>query len=104
MAHPERIDALQNDPEAIDRVAAAGVLVQCNLECLGDDEQTPRRRLAEQWLLENRYFLLGSDLHRLATLPRRLRGLERAIDLIGEERVWELTHTHPLLLADMNDA
>jgi protein-tyrosine phosphatase len=103
LAHPERIEAIQGDPEAVDNIAAAGVLLQCNLECLGDENPTRRRALAEQWLLENRYFMLGSDLHRIETLPRRLRGLERAVDLIGEERVWELTHINPLQLAPLID-
>jgi protein-tyrosine phosphatase len=101
LAHPERIEAIQNDPAAIDRLAAGGLLLQCNLECLADEEKTRRRTLAEAWLLENRYFLIGSDLHRIETLPKRLRGLDRAIDLIGEERVWELTHVNPATLASL---
>ncbi|HEX8342134.1 MAG TPA: CpsB/CapC family capsule biosynthesis tyrosine phosphatase [Tepidisphaeraceae bacterium] len=99
LAHPERIHAIQHDPDAIDQIAGAGVLLQCNLEPLGEEQFTRRRGLAEQWLLEDRYFLIGSDLHRLETLPRRLRGLERAIDLIGEDRVWTLTHLNPMQLA-----
>lgn len=104
LAHPERIDAIQNDPEAVDTIARAGVLLQCNLEPLGDEDRTRRRTLAEQWLLENRYFMLGSDLHRIESLGRRLRGLERAIDLIGEERVWELTHVNPATLAPIPES
>jgi hypothetical protein len=66
---------------------------------LADPEGTPTRRLAEQYLREGRYFLLGSDLHNLASLPIRLEGLRRAIELAGEKKVWSLTHEHPKRLA-----
>lgn len=95
LAHPERIDALQYNPAAIDRVQEAGLLVQCNLECLGDESMTMRRELGERWLKEGRYFMLGSDLHRLDTLDRRLRGLQRAIALVGEAEVDRLTIENP---------
>lgn len=99
LAHPERIDAVQNDPQKLlDWVRQEGLLLQCNLECLGEPVLTPRRRLAERWLIENRYFLLGSDLHNLNSLEVRLQGLKRAIELVGETKVWELTHTNPIKL------
>jgi protein-tyrosine phosphatase len=98
LAHPERIDAVQRDPDRVVEIAETGLLLQCNLECLGDPKRGRRTTLAEQWLTEGRYFMLGSDLHRLNSLDVRLVGLKRAIELVGEEKVWELTHTHPLRL------
>ena len=95
LAHPERIDAIQRQPSLVNYFADLGLLLQCNLEPLGDDKLTTRRRLAEQWLTEDRYFLLGSDLHNAATLDVRLRGLERAIELMGAAKVDELTMTNP---------
>lgn len=98
LAHPERISVFINEPQTLDKYLAEGLLIQCNLEPLGDAHVSDRRALAERWLIEDRYFLLGSDLHRLNTLDHRLRGLERAIELIGEDEVWTLTHTNPLKL------
>lgn len=99
LAHPERIEAVQNEPEQLlEWVERQGLLLQCNLECLGESVLSPRRRLAERWLIENRYFLLGSDLHNLRGLEVRLQGLKRAIELVGEDKVWELTHTNPVKL------
>ena len=95
VAHPERIEAFQNDPWIVETFPELGLLMQCNLECLGEDRPTLRRRLAEKWLLEDRYFLLGTDLHRIDTLDVRLRGLDRATQLVGEEKVWELTSLNP---------
>lgn len=98
LAHPERIDAVQNDPDKIIEFAQTGLLLQCNLECLGDPARGRRTALAEKWLREDRYFLLGSDLHHLNGLDVRLNGLKRAIEIVGEEKVWELTHTNPAKL------
>ncbi|HEY0009224.1 MAG TPA: CpsB/CapC family capsule biosynthesis tyrosine phosphatase [Tepidisphaeraceae bacterium] len=95
LAHPERIEAIQSDPGVVDDFPRIGLWMQCNLECLGEDRPTIRRRLAEKWLQEDRYFLLGSDLHQLAGVDVRLRGLDRAIQLVGEEKVWELTSSNP---------
>lgn len=95
LAHPERINALQNDQSLVDRIQEAGLLLQCNLECLGDETMTPRRELGERWLKEGRYFMLGSDLHRIETLDRRLRGLQNAIQLVGEAEVDRLTIQNP---------
>ena len=53
------------------------------------------RQVAERYLAENRYFMLGSDLHNLAGLPIRMNGLARAIELIGEKDVWRLTRDNP---------
>lgn len=100
LAHPERIDAVQREPDRVIEIAKDGLLLQCNLECLGDPKRGRRTILAEKWLLEDRYFMLGSDLHRLNTLDVRLAGLKRAIALVGEQKVWELTHTQPLRLIE----
>jgi hypothetical protein len=73
-------------------------LLQCNLQCLGDPPGAATRQTAERYLREDRYFMLGSDLHNLASLPIRMSGLQRAIEMVGEEKVWQLTRDHPRLL------
>jgi protein-tyrosine phosphatase len=100
LAHPERIDAFQLDPDLIDVIQSQHIWLQCNLECLGDEKPTARRTLAERWLVQGRYFMLGSDLHRIDTLPRRLSGLRRATELVGPDIVHQLTHTHPSRLLE----
>jgi protein-tyrosine phosphatase len=98
LAHPERVRAIQMEPELADKFAEMGLLLQGNLQCFGDPPHSASRALAEQYLFEGRYFMLGSDTHNLETLPVRLKGLNRAIELIGEEKVMELTRDHPLTL------
>jgi protein-tyrosine phosphatase len=91
LAHPERMAAVQKEPELADYFAKLGLLLQGNLQCFSDPIGSPTRRTVERFLLEGRYFLLGSDLHNLASLQMRLDGLKRAIDLAGEETVDRLT-------------
>jgi protein-tyrosine phosphatase len=95
LAHPERIGAIQDEPTLLDEFKNRGLLLQANLQCLADHKGNIRRELVEQWLLEDRYFMLGSDLHRTDGLQQRLDGLARASKLLGEAKVWELTHTNP---------
>jgi len=95
LAHPERMTAVQNQPELADLFADLGLLLQGNLQCFSDPVGSPTRRVVERYLLEGRYFLLGSDLHNLSSLPMRLEGLKRAIDLTGAETVDRLTIENP---------
>jgi protein-tyrosine phosphatase len=95
LAHPERMRAVQDNPMLVEDFVAAGLLLQGNLQCLGDPPATQTREVGERFLLDGRYFMLGSDLHNLASLPLRLNGLQRAIELVGEEEVWKLTRDNP---------
>lgn len=98
LAHPERMRLIQDHPEIADELAAMGLLLQGNLQCLNDPPDSMTRRTIERYLDEDRYFLLGSDLHRLETLPHRLKGLQNAVELVGQEKVDQLTKINPLTL------
>lgn len=95
LAHPERMAAVQRNPELADYFADIGLLLQGNLQCFSDRHDTPTRRTVERYLLEDRYFMLGSDVHNLASLPMRLEGLNRAIELVGNDVADRLTVSNP---------
>jgi protein-tyrosine phosphatase len=95
LAHPERMRAVQEHPSLADEFAEMGILLQGNLQCLTDPPDSRTRETVERFLIENRYFLLGSDLHKAATLPARLDGLARAAQLVGEAKVNQLTIENP---------
>lgn len=95
LAHPERMRAVQEDPSLADEFAEMGLLLQGNLQCLGDPPGTRTRVVAEQYLKEGRYTFLGSDLHNARSLGVRLQGLRNAIEIAGEKVVDELTITNP---------
>lgn len=98
MAHPERMRAVQDQPELAKEFIAAGLLLQGNLQCFGDPPHTHTRRLADRFLKDGLYFTLGSDCHNLAGLQIRLDGLENAINLVGMEQIQRLTRDNPLRL------
>lgn len=98
LAHPERMRAVQDAPGLADHFQELGLLLQGNLQCLGDPRGAATREVAEQYLAEGRYTFLGSDLHHFESLPVRLAGLRRAIEAIGEEAVNQLTVENPKML------
>lgn len=94
LAHPERMKCLQDDPGFIEVLARRGILFQGNLGPLGGSESDAIRLLAERFLQDGRYFLLGSDCHRPEHLPTRLAGLQRALELVGSATLETLTTTN----------
>jgi protein-tyrosine phosphatase len=98
LAHPERMRMVQDNPGIADELQAMGLLLQGNLQCLSDSPDSMTRITVERYLAEDRYFLLGSDLHKPETLPHRLNGLPRAIELVGGAKVDQLTKINPLKL------
>ncbi len=98
IAHPERVRAVQESPALLEYFTGLGALLQGNLQCLSDGPEAGTRRVMERALAEDRYTFLGSDLHRWETLELRLNGLKRAIELVGEAKVDELTKVNPRML------
>jgi protein-tyrosine phosphatase len=98
LGHPERMKAVQADPKLADYFLGLGLLLQGNLQCLSDPIGSPTRVTVERFLKEGRYFLLGSDLHRLETLHARLEGLGNAIEMAGEKEIDRLTKENPKML------
>ncbi len=98
VAHPERMRAVQMEPGLVEEFLARGLLLQGNLQCFSDAPESPTRRMVEKFIRERRYFLLGTDTHTPDTLPMRLSGLKKAIDLVGDEYVDQLTMSNPLTL------
>ena len=98
LAHPERMRAVQDDPRLADHFAELGVLLQGNFQCFGDPPHMRTRQVAERFLAEGRYFMLGTDLHGQETLRQRVEGFHRARDLVDTETFDRLTIHHPRLL------
>jgi tyrosine-protein phosphatase YwqE len=102
LAHPERMRAIQDDPELVDYIQSLGVYLQGNLQCFTDKPEALTRKCAERFLLDGKYFLLGSDTHNPQTIDVRMGGLARVRELVGESGLDELTITNPAsLLPDL---
>lgn len=100
LAHPERMRAVQDDPSLADYFQSLGMYLQGNLQCFSDRPHAATRQVAERYLMEGRYWLLGSDLHNPQSLQARLDGLAMAIELAGEEAIDRLTRHNPRVLMD----
>jgi protein-tyrosine phosphatase len=98
LAHPERMRAVQLNPELADYFDALGLMLQGNLQCLADPPRTNTYVVARKFLTEGRYFMLGSDLHNLETLAIRMQGLRHAKELVGDKEIDRLTKDNPGLL------
>jgi protein-tyrosine phosphatase len=95
LAHPERMRAVQEQPELAERFDEMGILLQGNLQCFADPIDSRTRQTVELLATENRYFVLGSDTHNPEGLKTRLVGLCNAIELVGEAKVDQLTRENP---------
>ncbi len=92
LAHPERmrlpVPELQR---LIETLTARGIWLQGNLNSLSGGEGQQSQKLSQAWLQAGQYYILASDSHHPDRLAGRFAGLQTAIDLVGENRVAELT-------------
>jgi len=101
LAHPERMRAVQSDPAVVDFFTELGVLLQGNLQCFSDPPHADTRRVAERLLLDDRYFMLGSDLHSMEKVVSRMQGLKNARQLVGDAGIDRLMRANPSKLFEM---
>jgi protein-tyrosine phosphatase len=99
LAHPERMRAVQDQPELVEHFQSLNMLLQGNLQCFGEKQGAATRECAERFLQDNRYFMLGSDTHSPESMEIRMRGLEHVEQLIGGDAMLTLTRTNPMKLA-----
>jgi protein-tyrosine phosphatase len=95
LAHPERMRAVQDNPDLVDYFQSLDIFLQGNLQCFGDKPEAATRICAEQFLKDGKYFLIGSDTHGPDSIDIRMRGLPRIIELVGEAGCDELTKENP---------
>jgi protein-tyrosine phosphatase len=87
--------AVQDDPALIDYIQSLGVYLQGNLQCFNDRPGAATRTCAEKFLLDGKYFILGSDTHNPETINARMAGLSRVRELVGEATLDQLTIENP---------
>jgi protein-tyrosine phosphatase len=102
LAHPERYAAALDNPGLIYALYERGVLLQLTTGSLAGLFGKRSREVAEQFLTDGIVDVLASDAH---SAGRRFvsvaEGIARAGELVGEERVAQLTGANPAaLLAD----
>lgn len=95
LAHPERIMALQENPDVLDELRDHGVLLQMNLWCLTEPTDSAIYQTAMRLLKTGRYFLFGTDCHNAESLPRSIEGLAIARSIVGDAIVDIMTKSNP---------
>lgn len=98
LAHPERLGLVQSDPSAVQKFSDLGLLFQGNMYTLVDPAGEMTREVAELMLEQGRYYMLGGDVHRLDSMDKRKRGLERAVSLLGTAEAGRLLRENPAKL------
>ena len=98
LAHPERYSFIQKEPELVYDLIEKGVLMQANYGSIlgqyGEKAQIIVRRFFEN----NMIHFLGSDVHRQNSIYKKIpKALEEIKDIVGEEKLKELTTTNPKL-------
>ena len=96
IAHPERYRAIQQDPARLTALLQQGVLTQLTANSLVGLSGKTTRRCAETLLKQGLVFCIASDAHGLHKRPPGvIRGLERAIELVGPARVNQMIEGQP---------
>ncbi len=98
LAHPERMAVLRERPERIHDLAALGLLFQGNLGPIGGADSVDVVNLSRRYLLDGRYFMVGTDGHRMNHIHARLNGLKVIEQIAGADVLETLTLRHPLRL------
>lgn len=99
LAHPERYTFVQQDPELIYDLIEKGVLMQCNYASIIGYYGVKAQIIVKKLLENNMVHFLGSDVHRANTIyPKIPQILTKLTELIGQERLQELTTTNPKLV------
>jgi protein-tyrosine phosphatase len=96
VAHPERYHTIQQDPCRLAALLQQGALAQLTASSLAGMQGNNIRRCAETLLKQGLIHCIASDAHGLHRRPPGvLRGLERAMELVGRARVQQMIEAQP---------
>ncbi|MBK5244783.1 MAG: capsular biosynthesis protein [Eubacteriaceae bacterium] len=95
IAHPERYDFVQKDPNVLANLVEHGSLAQMNILSLTGAYGASAKETAEILLTHNMVHFLASDAHRPMSYEAFGQAKEMAIDLVGKEKVAKLLNENP---------
>ena len=99
LAHPERYKKKKKDPDLIYDLIEKGVLMQANYGSIIGQYGEKAQMIVTRFFENNMIHFLGSDVHRQNTIyPKIPQILDEIADIIGEEKLEELTTTNPELV------
>jgi tyrosine-protein phosphatase YwqE len=96
IAHPERYHVIQQDPGRLAALLQQGALAQLTASSLTGLQGNTVRCCAETLLKQGLIHCIASDAHGLHRRPPNvMRGLERAVELVGQGRVDQMIKAQP---------
>ena len=99
LAHPERYSFVQKDPDLIYDLIEKGVLMQANYGSIIGQYGEKAQLIVRKFFENNMIHFLGSDVHRPNTIyPKIPKILNEISDIIGKEKLEELTTKNPQLV------
>src|SRR5215467_1305203 len=94
IAHPERYRAIQKEPHRLAALLRQGTMAQLAAGSLIGMQGNTACRTAEDLLKKGLIHCIASDAHGLSLRPPGVsRGIQRATQLLGEARVYQMTET-----------
>lgn len=98
LAHPERYKFIQKEPELVYELIKNGVLMQANYGSIIGKYGKKAQIIVRKLLENNMIHFLGTDVHRQNTIYKDIpKILEELSNLIGEEKLEQLTTINPQL-------
>ena len=99
LAHPERYTFVQKEPELIYDLIQKGCLMQANYGSIIGQYGEKAEMIVRKFYENNMIHFLGSDVHRQKSIyPKIPFAIEKIRNIIGEEKLEELTTINPQLV------
>ena len=99
LAHPERYSYVQKEPELVYDLIDKGCLMQANYGSIIGQYGVKAEFIVRRFLENNMIHFLGSDVHRQNSIyPKIPFALEKIREIVGEQKLEELTTINPKLV------
>lgn len=101
LAHPERYDMIQKNPDIIKYFKEIGMVIQSNYCSILGDYGSEAKITMKQLLKKGYVDILGSDAHREGTIYRKIKiAKEKIIKIAGKEEFQKMTQIKPQAILD----
>lgn len=100
IAHPERYEPVWEGTAELEPLLDGGAILQLDVAALVGKYGRSARRAAERLLEEGAYYAAASDSHRPSDLDDVSAGIERLIELVGDEEARFLLQEGPQAILD----
>lgn len=99
LAHPERYSYVQKEPELVYDLIEKGCLMQANYGSIIGQYGVKAEFIVRKFFENNMIHFLGSDVHRQNSIyPKIPFALEKIREIVGEQKLEELTTINPKLV------